>query len=347
MAGIVIGAIVGSVVSEAVGAVVADAVLGMVIESGITAVAADVLGASLATASFIGGATGLVAGGVANLAVQSLIGSNSPSSAQSALSSAQAQGILINSQSNVDPIPVIYGRRRVGGTRVFIEVSGSSNEYLHLVLVLADEDPALLHAIVTRRNYGSERFSGGCADKDGPGGRPSTAPGCAPGPYSMSAGAYPSNDLMKESWQGADAMMPSLVGPLLVHSYHVLAGIRTAEALEGAGFRNFSILPSPVPGLLWLNSTVDSPLGAIVVNWIVVSAAPPAPTRFFLEVVVPPGATALVGVPSASASDAVFEGARPLRGAQWRAGRSFVRVGSGQFFFNSTLPAASARDLDL
>jgi len=138
MAGIVIGAIVGSVVSEAVGIVVADAVLGMVIESGITAVAADVLGASLATASFIGGATGLVAGGVANLAVQSLIGSNSPSSAQSALSSAQAQGILINSQSNVDPIPVIYGRRRVGGTRVFIEVSGSSNEYLHLVLVLSE-----------------------------------------------------------------------------------------------------------------------------------------------------------------------------------------------------------------
>ena len=138
MAGIVIGAIVGSVVSEAVGAVVADAVLGIVIESGITAAAADVLGASLATASFIGGATGLVAGGVANLAVQSLIGSNSPSSAQSALSSAQAQGILINSQSNVDPIPVIYGRRRVGGTRVFIEVSGSSNEYLHLVLVLSE-----------------------------------------------------------------------------------------------------------------------------------------------------------------------------------------------------------------
>ena len=138
MAGIVIGAIVGSVVSEAVGAVVADAVLGMVIESGITAAAADVLGASLATASFIGGATGLVAGGVANLAVQSLIGSNSPSSAQSALSSAQAQGILINSQSNVDPIPVIYGRRRVGGTRVFIEVSGSSNEYLHLVLALSE-----------------------------------------------------------------------------------------------------------------------------------------------------------------------------------------------------------------
>ena len=138
MAGIVIGAIVGSVVSDAVGVVVADAVLGTVIESGITAAAADVLGASLATASFIGGAAGLVAGGVANLAVQSLIGTNSPSSGQSALASAQAQGILLNSQSNVDGIPVIYGRRRVGGTRVFIEVSGASNEYLHLVIVLCE-----------------------------------------------------------------------------------------------------------------------------------------------------------------------------------------------------------------
>ena len=138
MAGIVIGAIVGSVVSEAVGAVVADAVLGVVIESGITAGAADVLGASIATANFIGGAAGLVAGGVASLATQSVLGTLSPSRAQSSVASAQAQGILINSQSNVDPIPVIYGRRRVGGTRVFIEVSGSSNEYLHLVIVLGE-----------------------------------------------------------------------------------------------------------------------------------------------------------------------------------------------------------------
>jgi len=210
--------------------------------------------------------------------------------------------------------------------------------FLHEVLVLADEDPALMHALITRRNYGPERFSGGCADKDGPGGRPSTAFGCAPGAHAMSAGAFPSNDLMKESWQGADAMMPSLVGPLLVHSYHTLAGVRVAETLEGAGFRNFSIMPSPVPGLLWLNATVDSPLGAVVVNWRVAQ-----PSLFFLEIVVPPGATALVGVPSISASAANGAG----EGAQWREGRSFVRVGSGQFFFNSTLPAAPARVMEL
>lgn len=138
MAGVVIGAIVGMGAAEAASAVVADAVLGTVIESGITAAATDVLGASIATANFIGGAAGLVAGGVANLAVQTVLGTMSPSRSQSALASAQAQGILINSQSNVDPIGVIYGRRRVGGTRVFIEVSGANNEYLHVVLVLAE-----------------------------------------------------------------------------------------------------------------------------------------------------------------------------------------------------------------
>jgi Putative phage tail protein len=138
MAGVVIGAIVGMGAAEAASAVVADAVLGTVIESGITAAATDVLGASIATANFIGGAAGLVAGGVANLAVQSVLGTMSPSRSQSALASAQAQGILINSQSNVDPIGVIYGRRRVGGTRVFIEVSGANNEYLHVVIVLSE-----------------------------------------------------------------------------------------------------------------------------------------------------------------------------------------------------------------
>lgn len=205
--------------------------------------------------------------------------------------------------------------------------------FLHEVLVLADEDPSLMHTLITSRNYGPERFTAGCTDKDGPGGKPSTAWGCAPSPYSQTVGAIPSNDLMKESWQGADAIMPSISGPLLVHSYHTLAGIRTAEALSGAGFRNFSILPSPVPDLLWVNATVNSPLGTIVVNWRVV---PPA--NFFLEIVVPPGGTALVGIPSES-NDYAWGGVRPLSGARWISGRSFVRVSSGQYFFNSTLPS--------
>ena len=47
-------------------------------------------------------------------------------------------GYLVNKQSNNEPIPVIYGSRLVGGTIVFIEVTGDSNEYLHLVIVLCE-----------------------------------------------------------------------------------------------------------------------------------------------------------------------------------------------------------------
>ena len=43
----------------------------------------------------------------------------------------QERGILLNKQSNNSNIPVIYGERLVGGTRVFIETSGTDNEFLY------------------------------------------------------------------------------------------------------------------------------------------------------------------------------------------------------------------------
>jgi predicted phage tail protein len=48
-------------------------------------------------------------------------------------------GVLVNKESNIEPIPVIYGERRVGGTRVFVEASGSDkNKYLYICLVLCE-----------------------------------------------------------------------------------------------------------------------------------------------------------------------------------------------------------------
>ena len=47
-------------------------------------------------------------------------------------------GILVNKQSNNASIPVIYGERLVGGTRVFIETSGTDNTYLYVALVLSE-----------------------------------------------------------------------------------------------------------------------------------------------------------------------------------------------------------------
>jgi hypothetical protein len=163
--------------------------------------------------------------------------------------------------------------------------------------------------------------------------------GCAPSPYSISVGAFPSMDLHKETWQGGDAVMPSLSGPLLLHSYHVLAGIRAAETLEGAGFRNFSIMPSPVSELLWVNASHDSPLGTIAVSWFVVpppSSAPPgAPIPFHLQVVIPPGASAVVGIPTSPASSAAA--AAPAGKRRWAGDRTYVQVGSGTHSFTSTL----------
>jgi len=48
------------------------------------------------------------------------------------------KGILLNKQSNDSNIPVIYGERLVGGTRVFVESSGTDNEYLYIALVLSE-----------------------------------------------------------------------------------------------------------------------------------------------------------------------------------------------------------------
>jgi hypothetical protein len=46
--------------------------------------------------------------------------------------------LLINKQSNDANIPVIYGERLTGGTRVFMETSGTDNTYLYMSIVMAE-----------------------------------------------------------------------------------------------------------------------------------------------------------------------------------------------------------------
>ncbi len=48
------------------------------------------------------------------------------------------RGILLNKQSNNACLPIIYGERLVGGTRVFIETSGTDNTYLYVALALSE-----------------------------------------------------------------------------------------------------------------------------------------------------------------------------------------------------------------
>ena len=54
------------------------------------------------------------------------------------LADQNAQGVLLNKQSNNAHIPVIYGERLVGGTRIFLEVSGTDNQYLYGAIVLCE-----------------------------------------------------------------------------------------------------------------------------------------------------------------------------------------------------------------
>ena len=49
-----------------------------------------------------------------------------------------AQGILVNKASNNTAIPVVYGKRQVGVSRVFVESSGTDNTYLYMAGVLCE-----------------------------------------------------------------------------------------------------------------------------------------------------------------------------------------------------------------
>ncbi len=48
------------------------------------------------------------------------------------------QGILVNKQSNVANIPIVYGTRKVGGTRVFVGTSDTDNKYLYVCLAVCE-----------------------------------------------------------------------------------------------------------------------------------------------------------------------------------------------------------------
>lgn len=54
------------------------------------------------------------------------------------LADQNARGVLLNKQSNNAHIPIVYGERLIGGTRIFLEVSGTDNQYLYGALVLCE-----------------------------------------------------------------------------------------------------------------------------------------------------------------------------------------------------------------
>jgi len=102
------------------------------------AIAASYFGTMLAGAGFLG-LTGLAAslvGGVIAMGINSiassLFGFNKADSGSS-----NAGSLTLNSTGSVNSIPVVYGARRVGGTRIFIDTT-NSNKNLHLLYAICE-----------------------------------------------------------------------------------------------------------------------------------------------------------------------------------------------------------------
>ena len=92
------------------------------------------------------GVTGIAVGtaiaiGVATVVVGAYVGTQLIGMANMDFSetmSSQARSVLSNQQGSTNPLPVIYGKRRVGGTPIFYHVSGDNNEFLHIVYAIAE-----------------------------------------------------------------------------------------------------------------------------------------------------------------------------------------------------------------
>ena len=71
-------------------------------------------------------------------------------------------GLLLNKQSNDASIPVMYGERLIGGTRVMLQSSGATNEYLYICLAIAEGEINAIEEI--RINDKAVTWSGSLTD---------------------------------------------------------------------------------------------------------------------------------------------------------------------------------------
>ena len=127
------------------------------------------------------------------------------------------------------------------------------------------------------------------------------------GPWSCSAGS--SNDLCKEQWNGGDAQMPSLCGPLALWSFSALAGVRMPAFLAPSASASTQLYPAAsaegmgvlaikpavgVGGVRWVNASVTLPGGGVRVAWYLEDTPP----HLKLLLVLPPGVTGVVHMPA-------------------------------------------------
>jgi len=177
----------------------------------------------------------------------------------------------------------------------------------YLLSLLADEAPEVGWEMTSARDY--------------------------PSWYGMTIGS--DQDLMKETWAGGQALMPSLGGNIVAWYHQALGGIRPDPA--GPGFKRFIIKPNVVGNLHWVKSAFDSAHGRIISHWRRREG------QLTMDLTLPPNTIATVFVPAKDGA-LVTESGQPANAA---AGVKFLRmenhaavyaVASGTYCFGSTLP---------
>lgn len=149
----------------------------------------------------------------------------------------------------------------------------------YLLALLAEEAPEIGWALTSSREY--------------------------PSWYGMTVGS--DQDLLKETWAGGQALMPSLGGNIAGWHHQALGGIRPDPAQPG--FKKFRVKPALVGDLHWVESSYDSVYGRIVSHWRRTG------NHVVLDIVIPPNTTATVYVPTAH-PDQVTESGNPASQAQ-------------------------------
>lgn len=149
--------------------------------------------------------------------------------------------------------------------------------------------------------------------------------------YSMTRGS--GNDVMKETWAGGQALMPSLGGSIARWCYRGLGGIRPDP--EGPGFRRIIIKPMIIRQLAWVKCHHDSPRGRIRSDWAWDG------DQLRLDVTIPVSAMATVYMPVRDGG-AVTESGKPaaeaegVRFLRLESGAAIYEVSSGTYRFESS-----------
>ena len=135
--------------------------------------------------------------------------------------------------------------------------------------------------------------------------------------------------VMKETWRGGMAQMPSLGGSVGQWFYRTLAGISPAAP----GFKEIVIKPAMVGDLTWVKAWHDSPYGRITSQW------QRDQKELTMGVHIPPNTIATVFVPAKDAG-AVLESGRPASKApgveylRMEGAAAVFKVRSGEYQFN-------------